>query len=74
MEQSTESSLIQFQISHCNRPVKKLSFIGFGASVKQNSCNYLKKLLEVLLFPFIYICVRLDFLHMLQPKQHSAAS
>ena len=49
---------------------KKPPLQSFGVVLKKNIHNYLKRLFKFSSIFQLHICVRMDFLHILQPKQH----
>lgn len=52
---------------------KKRSFWQFGVVQKSIAISISEKLLKYLSHFQLLLCVRLDFLHMLQPKQYLTA-
>ena len=49
---------------------KKPPLQSLGVVLKKNIHNYLKRLFKFSSIFQLHICVRMDFLHILQPKQH----
>lgn len=63
-----ESLLVKLQNPNCNLLLKKNDHLSFS---RTNSHNYLKKLLKHL-FSYPCICVRPDYIQILQPKLYTA--
>lgn len=59
----------RFQIPHCNQPSRNCYLSSLSIVSKKNTHNFLKKLLKYSTLQFC-ICVRLNFSHVFQPKQH----
>lgn len=68
IEQTLRHSLTQFQSSHCSWPLKNYDHLSSFGVVTKNIQSYWKSLLGYFFF-LLYICVRPDFPHLLQPTQ-----